>query len=64
MAYTRKIFCPSCGRKVMTHDGKSEINKTVKCKKCKRLVLFNVSTGEIKHVPFPERKTSSGKRYY
>ena len=64
MDYIRKIFCPKCGRKVMTHDGKSEINKAVKCKKCKKLVLFNPTTNEVKNIPTPERTCASGKRYY
>lgn len=64
MGYIRKIYCPKCGRKVAMHDGKSEINKAVKCSKCKKLVLFNPITGEVKNIPVPDRKCSSGKRYY
>lgn len=48
----------------MYHDGKSEINKVVRCKNCRKYVLFNAITGEVKNVPAPERACASGKRYY
>ena len=46
MGDVRKIYCPKCGRKAMQHDGKSEITKSVKCQKCKKLVVFNPITNE------------------
>lgn len=64
MGDVRKIYCPKCGRKAMTHDGKSEISKAVKCQRCKKLVLFNPMTNEVKNIPVPERTCASGKRYY
>ena len=64
MSEARKIYCPKCKRRVMYHDGKSEINKVVRCKNCRKYVLFNTITGEVKNVPAPERACASGKRYY
>lgn len=64
MGDVRKIYCPKCGRKAMQHDGKSEITKSVKCQKCKKLVVFNPITNEVKNTPVPERTCASGKRYY
>ena len=58
------FYCPECGRKVGTYDGKSQINKSVKCTKCNRIVLFNVDTGETTIKPIPKRTQSSGKRFY
>lgn len=58
------IYCPECGRKVGTHDGKSKINKSIRCEKCDKLVLFNVDTGETSIKPIPRRTQASGKRFY
>ena len=58
------IYCSECGRKVGTYDGKSKINKSIKCTKCKKIVLFNVDTGETTIKPIPSRTQASGKRFY
>lgn len=54
------IYCPKCGRKVGTHDGKSKINLTRQCKNCKIRVVFNRITGEAMVRPLTKRTTSSG----
>lgn len=54
------IYCPKCGRKVGTHDGKSKINLTRQCKNCKIRVVFNRITGEERVRPLTKRTTSSG----
>lgn len=54
------IYCPKCGRKVGTHDGKSKINLTRQCKNCKIRVVFNRITGEARVRPLTNRTTSSG----
>lgn len=54
------IYCPKCGRKVGTHDGKSTINLTRQCKNCKKRVVFNRFTGETRVRPLVKRTTSSG----
>ena len=56
----KTIYCPRCGRKVGTYDGKSTVHKIVKCKKCNKLVVYNVDTGKIKVTNIPERNCSSG----
>ena len=58
------IYCPECGRKVGTYDGRSQINKSVRCANCNKIVLFNVCTGETSIKPIPGRTQSSGKRFY
>ena len=58
------IYCPKCGRKVGTYDGKSKINKSMKCNKCNRMVLFDVETKETKTKEIPKRTQSSGMRFY
>lgn len=54
------IYCPKCGLKVGTHDGKSKINLTRQCKNCKIRVVFNRTTGEARVRPLTKRTTSSG----
>lgn len=54
------IYCPRCGRKVATWDGRTSINLIVNCKKCKKRVVYHVSTGETEIKNIPPRKCSSG----
>mgnify|MGYP002518705790 CR=1 FL=1 len=58
------IYCPKCGRRVATWDGKTSINPIGHCRKCNKRVVFIVETQEtiIKDVPI--RATSSGKTFY
>lgn len=58
------IYCPSCGRRVAKYDGKSTINVIAKCKKCQKLVVYNIETGKIKLSKIPERNCSSGMIMY
>lgn len=58
------IYCPECKNKVATYDGKSRVNVLVKCKKCKKLVVYEVETGNIKITKVPQRQSSSGIRFY
>lgn len=58
------ICCPCCERKVATYDGKSSINLIVACKNCKKLVVYNVKTGERKLGKIPPRNNISGMRFY
>ena len=53
MAKPKTIYCPNCGRKVGTYDGRSTSNISVKCKKCNKLVVYNVENkkAEIKEIP-------------
>ena len=64
MAEPKTIYCPKCGRKVATWDGRSTINILVKCKKCNKLVVYDVESEEVKIKAIPQRTTSSGMRFY
>ena len=57
---SKTIYCPRCGRKVTTYDGRATINLLAKCKKCKKLVVYDIENDKTVLKPLPERKTSSG----
>lgn len=59
-----KIYCPRCGRKVTSWDGKSEINLLAKCTNCNMLVKFDVNTEKTEIIRKPVRKQSSGLTFY
>ena len=48
MAEPKTIYCPKCGRKVATWDGRSTNNISVKCKKCNKLIVYDVESEEVK----------------
>lgn len=58
------IYCPKCGRKAGVYDGKSALNVRVKCRKCNKLVVYNVETQEVSQEKMPLRTTGSGLRFY
>ncbi len=64
MSDVKIIYCPTCGRCVTSWDGKSVANPIGKCKKCNKIVIFDVKKQEIKTNKVPERTTSSGMRFY
>ena len=64
MAEPKTIYCPKCGRKVATWDGRSTMNISVKCKKCKKLVIYNVKNEKVEIKNIPQRTTSSGMIFY
>ena len=64
MAEPKTIYCPNCGRKVGIWDGRSTINHMSKCKKCKKLVIYRVDTGNTEIKNIPQRTTSGGIRFY
>lgn len=59
-----KIFCPQCNSRVGTHDGRSTIDKIVKCEKCNKLVIYRIETGKTENEPLPPRTQGSGMRFY
>lgn len=63
MAEQKIIYCPKCGRKVGTYDGKSSINLITRCKKCQVQVIYDITTGETKTKSLPKRQTSSGMTF-
>lgn len=60
----KTIYCPRCGRKVATYDGKSTIDKIADCKKCHKRVIYRVATDKTELKDIPVRATSSGKTFY
>ena len=64
MSEPKTIYCPKCGRKVATWDGRSTINILAKCKKCNKLVVYDVENGKSEIKAIPQRATSSGMRFY
>ena len=64
MAEPKTIYCPKCGRKVATWDGRSTINISVKCNKCNKLVVYDIENEKVKIKEIPQRTTSSGMRFY
>lgn len=64
MKEPKTIYCPSCGRKVGTYDGRSTINQIVNCKKCRKRVVYHVGNGVTEIKPIPPRNCSSGVTFY
>lgn len=65
MEYMEKtIYCPRCGRKTGTHDGKGTLYAEKKCSNCNKLVIYKPDTKETITRKLPPRATSSGMRFY
>ena len=64
MAEPKTIYCPKCGRKVATCDGRSTINISVKCNKCNKLAVCDIENEKAEIKEIPQRVTSSGMRFY
>ena len=60
----KEIYCPECERLVGTYDGKSRINPQIKCKRCNKLVVYDIETGKRELKLIPERTQGSGMRFY
>lgn len=59
----KTIYCPKCGRKVGTWDGRSTINVIFRCRKCNKRIVYHVDTGEVERKDIPKRNCSSGKTF-
>ena len=64
MAEPKTIYCPKCGRKVATWDGKSRNYVSAMCSKCRKLVVYDTEIKEVKLMDVPPRIASSGMRFY
>lgn len=64
MSEPKTIYCPKCGRKVVTWDGRSMNNISVKCNKCNKLVVYDVENEKSEIKAIPQRSTSGGMRFY
>ena len=58
------IYCPQCGRKVATWDGRSQNNVIANCNNCEKRIVFHTDTFAIEVKKIPPRPTSSGKTFY
>lgn len=64
MAEPKTIYCPWCKRKVTHYDGKQTANPIGKCRKCNRLVTYNIEKDEVSIKRVPKRDQASGMRFY
>ncbi len=58
------ILCPACGWKAGEYDGKAKTTLEYRCKHCNKRVVFNPVNRKIEAKRIPDRKTSSGLRFY
>lgn len=58
------VYCPKCGRKVGTYDGRASVNFFSSCRKCRKMVIYNIFTKETTVKQIPPRNCSSGKAFY
>ena len=63
MAEQKTIYCPRCGRKIGIWDGRSTMNLALRCKKCKKQVIYHVDSGVLEIKKLPQRNTSSGMSF-
>ena len=63
MSNPKNIYCPKCGRKSGTWDGKSTINVICKCKKCNKRIVYHVVNGVTEIKEIPPRQSSSGLNF-
>lgn len=64
MEYKPKtIYCPKCGRKAATWDGRSTIPVIGRCKKCQKRVIYYPDNDETVIKDIPERNCSSGMTF-
>ena len=64
MEYKPKtIYCPRCGRKVATWDGRSSMPVIGRGKKGNKRVVYYVDNGETEIKDIPQRNCSSGVTY-
>lgn len=64
MAEPKTIYCPRCHRTVCHYDGRQTINPRGKCKKCKKLVVYDIENDSVAIKAIPERDQGSGKVIY
>lgn len=64
MAEAKTIYCPRCHRAVCHYDGKQSNNPMAKCKKCRRLIVYDIKKNEVNMKNVPKRDQASGMRYY
>jgi len=61
---SKGIKCPKCEKIVMVYDDKGTTNLSCKCNVCNLLVIYHPKENVCTLKKVPERKDSSGKRFY
>lgn len=64
MGKAKTIYCPQCGHKALTYDGRATVNVASLCRKCRKRVVYIPSEDKTVIEPMPERKNSSGGFYW
>lgn len=64
MARAKTIYCPNCGRVACHYDGRQTINPVGRCKKCKKLVIYDIEKDEAILKSIPKRNQASGMQFY
>lgn len=60
----KTIYCPRCGRKTMTYDGRGTMVISSRCSKCQKIVIYKPTEDEVAIIPEPLWSSSAGKRFY
>ena len=60
----KTIYCPICGRKAMTYDGKAKTPIDAACKKCRKRIIYFPKNGATSVKCFPKRNCGSGTRIW
>lgn len=60
---SKMIFCPNCHKRLMNVDRKSQIDKSIICRKCQKMIVYRVASGETEVKPIPRRTCASGMTF-
>ena len=64
MTQKTSINCKECGYAIGTYDGKSTINKVIRCKNCGKYNLYHIDSDKTEIIEKPMRMTGAGTRFY
>lgn len=64
MDFSQNIRCADCKQIIGAYDGKSTINKLIRCKRCKKYNIFDTKKKKTRIVEAPNRETSGGLTFY
>lgn len=58
------IRCAKCGYRIGTYDGIGEIDKTIRCRWCRKFNVFHTKNRKTEIIEDIKRTTASGLRFY
>lgn len=64
MTQPTSINCAECGYCIGNYDGKSTINKVIRCPNCGKYNLYHVDTDKTEIVEKPQRVCASGRQFF